>query len=223
MSARQIPLDLGHRPAQSRDDLVVSEANRPAVDLIEAWPRWPTNVVSLSGPAGSGKTHLAALWREMSGAEVLRAADLSALAPVAERPVLIDDADQGTLDETGLFHLLNAVRAGQNHMLLVSSRPAATWSVGLPDLRSRLRAAASVEIGAPDDALLAGVLAKLFADRQVEVEPSVIQYLVKRMERSLAEAERIVKALDGAALETKRPITRALAASLIADGNGGHR
>jgi chromosomal replication initiation ATPase DnaA len=215
---RQIPLDLGHRPARSRDDLVVSEANRLAVELIEAWPAWPSNVVSLSGPTGSGKTHLATLWREVSDAEVLDASQLSSVESVINGAVLLDDINDTTIDETGLFHLFNAIRAGQGSLLLVSDRPAGSWDVRLPDLRSRLRTAASVEIGAPDDQLLTGVFAKLFADRQVDVEPAVVQYLIKRVERSLAEAERVVAELDRIALETKRPITRSLAASLFSEG-----
>ncbi len=79
----------------------------------------------------------------------------------------------------------------------------------------RLKAAATVEIHEPDDMLLAGVITKLFADRQVEVEPHVVQYLVRRIERSLATAMRVVERLDRAALEQKSRITRALAAEAV--------
>ena len=96
--------------ARSRDDLVVSEANRLAVELIEAWPAWPSNVVSLSGPQGSGKTHLATLWREVSDAAVLDASQLSSVESVINGAVLLDDIDDTTIDETGLFHLFNAIR-----------------------------------------------------------------------------------------------------------------
>lgn len=214
---RQLPLDLGHSAGYSRDDLVVSEANRQAVALIDRWPDWPAVVVVLAGPAGSGKSHLASIWREGAGTAALDPARIGtdAAALEAGRPALIDDADRGELDEHGLFHLINAARAAGTHVLLTARRFPAAWGVKLPDLVSRLKAAATVEIQEPDDLLLAGVITKLFADRQIEVDPNVVQFLVRRIERSLATAIRVVDRLDRAALEQKTRITRSLAADAI--------
>lgn len=213
---RQLPLDLGHSPGFSRDHLVVSEANAQAAALIDRWPEWPAPVVLLAGPAGSGKSHLAAIWREHAGALQLSASDISAhLAEIGSTPVLIDDADQGKLDQDGLFHLINTVRGAGSHLLLTARSFPSSWGVTLPDLASRLKAAATVEIEEPDDLLLAGVITKLFADRQVEVEPHVVQFLVRRIERSLSTAIRVVDRLDRAALEQQARITRALAAETV--------
>jgi chromosomal replication initiation ATPase DnaA len=211
---RQLPLDLDHRPGVSRDDLVVSRANAEAVALIDRWPDWPSPVVVLTGPSGSGKSHLAAIWRELAGADAFPPGVLEAGAS-SVRPVLIDGIDAAPLDETGLFHLINAVGAGGTHLLVTSRRFPAVWRARLPDLASRLKAATVVEIAEPDDLLLSGIITKLFADRQVEVEPHVVQYLVRRIERSLATANRVVEKLDRAALEQKTRITRALAAEVI--------
>lgn len=214
---RQLPLDLGHSIGYSRDDLVVSEANRQAVALIDRWPDWPATVVVLAGPAGSGKSHLASIWRESTGAKALDPAKIEGHAAGLEagRPALIDDADRGGLDEQGLFHLINAAKAASTHVLLTARRFPAAWGLTLPDLISRLNAAATVEIHEPDDLLLAGVITKLFADRQIEVDANVVQFLVRRIERSLATAIRIVDRLDHAALEQKTRITRSLAADAI--------
>ncbi|MCR4267767.1 DnaA regulatory inactivator HdaA [Nitratireductor sp. ZSWI3] len=214
---RQLPLDLSHKEALSRDDLVVTQANARAVALIENWPAWPAPVVILAGPAGSGKSHLAAIWRETAGADEISPASIGAeeIAAAGSRPILIDGADAGRLDENGLFHLINAARAAGQPMLLTARRFPGAWGVRLPDLLSRLKAAATVEIDEPDDMLLAGVITKLFADRQVDVEPHVVQYLVRRIERSLSSAMRAVERLDRAALERKSRITRALAAEVV--------
>jgi chromosomal replication initiation ATPase DnaA len=214
---RQLPLDLGHAPGFSRDDLVVSAANAGAVALIDRWPDWPSPVVVLVGPAGSGKSHLGAIWREMSSAVELDAGLIreEAVRAAEHGPVFIDNAGEAALDERGLFHLVNAVRGAGTHLLLASRRFPAAWGVKLPDLSSRLKAAATVEIGEPDDQLLAGVITKLFADRQVEVEPHVVQYLVRRIERSLSAAIGIVERLDRSALEQKSRITRALAVEAV--------
>ena len=119
------------------------------------------------------------------------------------------------LDEQGLFHLINAVRAGGTHLLLTARRFPAAWGIALPDLASRLKAATIIEIFEPDDLLLAAVITKLFSDRQVEVEPHIVQFLVRRIERSLSTAIGVVERLDRAALEQKTRITRALAAETI--------
>ncbi|MBL8581523.1 MAG: hypothetical protein JNL61_04740 [Rhizobiaceae bacterium] len=210
---RQLPLELGHSPAFSRDDLVITPANASAVALIDRWPDWPGPLAVLFGPAGSGKTHLGEVWRRRSGAALLDRHALS--GPLAPQPVLVDDVDAGELDETGLFHLVNAARQSGTHVLLLARRPPAAWPVTLPDLASRLRAATLVEVREPDDMLLAGVITKLFADRQVDIEPQVVEFLVRRIERSLAAAMAMVERLDRAALEQKARITRSLAAGLM--------
>lgn len=220
--ARQLPLEFAHAPGLSRDDLVVSQANAEAVAFVEQWPAWPSPVVILAGPAGSGKSHLGAIWREISGARLVSAQNIGQPNEAIEATAaLIDGVDDGKLDEVGLFHLINAVRGAQSTLLITARSFPSAWRVTLPDLASRLKAASVVEIHEPDDELLAGVMTKLFADRQVEVEPHVIQYLVKRMERSLLTANSIVERLDRAALEQKSRITRALAAEIVSALDAG--
>lgn len=213
---RQIPLALEHKPALSRDDLVVTAANAEAVSMIDRWPDWPSSVVVLAGPAGSGKSHLASIWREWSGADGLHVDELNRTmdAPTAG-PVLVDGIGERPFDEAALFHLVNAVRSSGTHLLLTSRRFPLAWRARLPDLVSRLRAATTVEVHEPDDALLEGVIAKLFADRQVEVEPHVVSYLARRIERSVATAIDVVDRLDRAALEEKSRITRSLAGRIV--------
>ena len=213
---RQLPLDFDHAPGYSRDDLVVSPANAEAVALVERWPDWPSPVMVLSGPTGAGKTHLAEIWRSVANAAASRADDLSRhIGSLGARPVLLDDVDGPGMDETGLFHLINHVRANGSHLLMTARRFPLAWGVQLPDLVSRLKAAPTVEIHEPDDMLLAGVITKLFADRQIEVDPAVVQYLVRRIERSLAAAIQVVGQLDRMALEQRSRITRTLAAEAL--------
>lgn len=211
-------------PSLGGDDFLVSGSNRQAAGLINAWPDWPDPIAVLSGPQGSGKSHLVNVWRAMSGAVALPAQALAqAMAHVLDRPppIAIEDFDAARVDETQAFHLINLARERRFDLLITARRPPGEWRIVLPDLRSRLRSAALVTIEEPDEALLSAVLVKLFADRQLGVEPGVIGYLVKRMERSMATAQSLVAALDRAALAEKRAVTTALAAKLFAAEAGG--
>lgn len=217
---RQTILDFPHEAALSREDFLVGDTNRAAWEAIEAWPEWPGPAMVLIGPAGAGKTHLAAIWREKSGASLHDAVSITGITLNALGPnsaILMEDIDRYRLDETALFHLLNAVREAGASLLLTSQKPLSSLDIGLPDLMSRLRAIPAIEIAPPDDVLLRGVLVKLFADRQLAPDPSVIDYLSLRMERSFAAAKAVVAALDERALREKRRITRHLAVSMLGD------
>jgi chromosomal replication initiation ATPase DnaA len=216
----QLPLSLPHAPSYSREDFVPGPSNSVALRLIESWPGWPSPVVLLTGPAGSGKTHLAQIWAANANAEVLRA-DALAIEQIvprieAGRSFVVEDVAPHAVPAAALFHLINAVRELGGSLLLTSRDRAEGWQVDLPDLRSRLRLAAPVVLQPPDDELLRQVLVKLFADRQLLVDKPVIDYLVSRMERSLSAAAALVEALDRAALAAGRRITRPMAAEVLA-------
>ena len=211
MAPRQLPLELPFSSADARDDLIVSTANAQAVELLDSWPDWPGNTVILHGPVGTGKSHMARIWAAQAGAETLDAATLAAFEPGDANCFAIEDLGRGALDEKALFHLLNHVRAHGGHCLITSREPPNDWGVALPDLASRLRAANLVEISAPDDNLLRQVIVKLFSDRQLAVDPGVVDYLVTRMERSLGAAGVLVDEIDREALARRSRVTRPLA------------
>ncbi|WP_200944642.1 MULTISPECIES: hypothetical protein [unclassified Aureimonas] len=207
----QLPLDLPHRASQARDDLIVTAANRLAVAAVDRWPDWGHPVLVVVGPPGAGKSHLAAAWAEMAGA-VPPSPDATGDEPFA---VVIDDVDRGRWNEAEIFGIVNAARLGGGSVLLTSRVRPAAMEIALPDLASRLKAATSAELGAPDEALLEGVLAKLFADRQMAVDHKLVAYAAARMERSLDAANRFVAAVDREALARKERINRSLLADVL--------
>jgi len=220
---RQLPLDLPHEAALSRDDYLLGSSNRAAFELLERWPEWPSPVVVLAGPVGSGKTHLVKAFQEETGAAVIAARDLTerAVETLAAAPAaVVEDAHLG-VDNTALFHLLNAARQAGRTVLITSRTWPASWKITLPDLMSRLRAATPVEILEPDDDLLRRVLVKLFADRQISVDIGVVDYLVVRMERSLDVAMRAVEAIDQEALAGRVRITKPLVGRVLENVHKG--
>lgn len=208
----QLALDLGHRPALAREDFLVAPANRDAVAWIDRWPDWPHFALALAGPAGAGKSHLAAVWQARAGAAP---APLGGEVAPGARYVL-DDADRAAADETPLLHFYNRVAEQHGSLLLIARDPPARWPVRLPDLRSRLASVPVAQLAPPDDSLIAAVMVKQFADRQLRPGDDVILYLLPRIERSFAAVRKIVAALDGAALSERRPVTVALAREVLA-------
>lgn len=216
---QQLVLQLPLRTGLGVEDFFVSDSNAAAVELVDRWPDWPAPAAIVTGPEGSGKTHLAHIWRARSGASLCAAAalcDPAALDVNDPKSWVIEDLDRGIGDERALFHLLNLTRENGSFLLFTSRAAPGDIIVRLPDLRSRLRALPVMEIGAPDDALLAAVLLKLFADRQITVPPPVAAYLLRRAPRSMAAAVRLVSLLDEMSLALRRPVTRPLAAEALA-------
>jgi chromosomal replication initiation ATPase DnaA len=215
---RQLALALDHPESLAREDFLSGPSNASALALIETWPAWPARSIILTGPEGSGKSHLAAIWAETAGARMVAARALDpSMVPrsLATGAVVIEDLASGEFDERALFHLLNLAREQQAFGMLTARALPGNWKVALRDLASRLQALPTVSLARPDDALLRAVLVKLFADRQVAVEETLIGYLVTRVERSFAAARTVVARLDAESMGRKRPLTRALAADIL--------
>lgn len=221
MHQQILPLD--HAPALRRADFLVSRCNAVALAQLEAWPAWttPANLI-VTGPPGCGKTHLLHIWREKAAAVLIDACDLdeAMLAGLMRTPapLAIDDADAALgspFYEQALFHVYNRWREAGTSLVMAFHQPVALCPIQLPDLASRLKATAAAAVELPDDLLLARVLAKLFADRQIIVPASVIAYLVPRMERSFNAAGILVQKMDEAAMTAGRSITIALARQIL--------
>jgi chromosomal replication initiation ATPase DnaA len=183
MKGAQVTLAFEHRPALGREDFIVAPCNAEAVALIDRWPDWPAPVVVITGKQGTGKSHLAEVFRARSGAALVRPQTLAVetVPALAEAESLVLDAVDGPFDEQALFHLLNLMRAKGGFLLMTARTPPARWRLSLPDLASRLGEAIVVELGAPDDSFLTALLVKLFADRQLKASPDLINYLVTHL------------------------------------------
>ena len=220
---RQLPLSLGTPPeSHAREDLVVGDANAEALAWIDSWPNWPAPGLLIWGPEGSGKSHLASIWSTRSGARRLTLDTAIEQLGGMRHPIgVLEDVETalaaGDAPERALFHVHNLVAQGRGALLLTSREPASRWSIKLPDLRSRMLALPAVEVRAPDDGMLAAVLTKLFADRQMPPDPDVIQFVASRIERSFSVLGRVVEALDEAALAAQRGITVPFARQVLRD------
>ena len=226
----QLPLDLQHRPALDREDFLVAPCNEDAVAWIDRWPEWPAAArvrgLVVWGEKGCGKTHLAHVWRQASGAASV---DAAALAEGAAADLIGDAQDVLVEDFLGrrapprdaeicLFHIYNHLSTRGGSLLITGEGPPARAALGLADLNSRLNALTVTGIERPDDMLISAVLAKQFRDRQLSIGDDVIAYLLVRMERSFAAVALLVERLDKAALAHRRQVTKALAKDVLDAG-----
>ena len=215
---RQLAFALPHAESLTRDNFLEGPANEAALALIERWPDWPNRIMLLAGEEGSGKSHLASIWAQQSGARMISAHALTAASvpnALATGALVVEDLKPEDFDERALFHLMNLAREEAAFMLITARTSPSAFEIELLDLRSRLRAVPVVALAPPDDRLLRALIVKFCADRQLAVDESLVGYLVDRIERSYGAARRAVELLDSESLRLGRPVTRALAAELL--------
>lgn len=202
--------------ALTAGDFFVSEANAAAFVLVTHPDSWPERKLVLTGPSGSGKSHLARVFATQSGAKIIAASDLPQKSIHPDTAIVVEDIE--TLNpaaETTLFHLHNHLAQARLPLLITAQMVPANWTIALPDLASRMQATTPTTIGDPDDDLLTAVIMKLFADRQIMPAPKLPSYLAARIERSFTAAAEIVAAIDAAALKQKREVNERLAGEIL--------
>ncbi len=219
----QLPLHLPLEVARAREDLAVSDANRAAVTFLDNWPEGQIGSIAiLAGPTGAGKSHLSNIWASRENAVFLPLSTENDPPKLDGANFVVEDIAQGAFSETWFFHLFNEVLSNKGSLLLTSRRWPGDWGIALPDLQSRMKLAHLIVLNEPDDLLLAGVLTKLFSDRQLMVDAGTVDYLVQRMERSLASAQTLVAEIDRLSLVEKRSVTKQLAGLALQNLDAKH-
>jgi chromosomal replication initiation ATPase DnaA len=206
----QLVLPLEPNNAMTRADFIVAPGNARALAFLDSFPAWASPAAALYGPSASGKTHLARIWAERSGAALL---DARSLRASLAGPAVVENIDSAPTfaHEPALFALLE-----QGAPLLLTGRGAPrSWPVSLPDLASRFQALLAFELGGSDEALLMALAVKLFADRQLTVPHSVVTHLVRTLERSPAAIRDFIAKADAAALAMKKPVNLQLIRGLM--------
>lgn len=215
---QQMVFDLGHAVSYAEDDFVVSNSNRLALDHIKNYQHWANQISLISGPAQSGKSHLAHIWAKSVGAIIVSLDDATQLSELAPNdPLLLEDVDRQSYDEHWLFHVLNQSIRGQRTVLMTARSAVAEWSYKTADVKSRAQQAIHVRVEAADDSLLTHMIVKLLSDRQIDVDLKIVAYLVSRMVRSAEEVVAVVALLDRFSLSKGRAITRTIAAEVLAE------
>lgn len=196
----QLALPLMPRLEFKREDFFVSPCNSEAFFWVENPKKWPMKMLFIYGEKGCGKTHLAHLF----SSHILKARCLTEEdIPAFPTEFVLEDIDE-IQDETVLFHAFNFARENGISLLMTGQRMP---FFKLPDLQTRMHSITSVAIHAPDDTLILSILCKLFNERQVQVEPDVMSYLLKHLERTYDALRQVVEKVDVLSLQKKHRIT----------------
>jgi chromosomal replication initiation ATPase DnaA len=213
---QQLTFDWPIGVALGPEDFFVAPANARAYAMLSAPETWPDRKLVITGPAGSGKSHLTRVAQAQMGGQIYDSRALPESLPKAGEVVIVEDMDMlPATSQEFMFHLHNHLRNTGGYLLMTSQKAPPQWPLTLPDLASRVQASSIARIDDPDDSLLAALIMKLMADRQIMPPPALVSYLVPRVERSFAAAAHIVAALDSESLSSGRAINIKLAASLL--------
>lgn len=193
--SNQLALPLGWPAAPKDDAFLVTPSNIRAAQVLEQWASWPVMAAVLTGPRKSGRSLLARIFAAKSQGRI------------------IDDAE--AVPEAQIFHAWNQAQAEGRPLVIVADALPPSWAVKLPDLRSRLAASPHAAIGAPDDELIAALLAHLFNRRGLDARPDLVSWLSTRIERSHVIVQRVVDALDQEVLESRRRLSIPLARTVL--------
>lgn len=195
----QMVLDLSMRPAFGRANFWVAPCNQEAIAWIDRYPDWPMHALLICGEAGSGKTHLAAIFSE----ERIEAADLAEDYIPVQKKIVVENVDR-SCNEKALFHLFNRVHEMGGGLLMTAQK---VPEFQLPDLRTRIGMIPKAEIQIPDEQTIISVCAKMFSDKQIRVEPAVLTYIATHVMRSFDAVRKVVNLADELSLARGRPIT----------------
>ena len=203
-AADQIALPLDWPQVGEEQRFILSDANRAAFEHFRNWSLWPVKATILAGPRRSGRSLLARGF----------------IARVGGR--LFDQAERH--DEEELFHAWNQAQETGRAMVMITDG-AAPWPVNLPDLRTRLAVTPVTSILEPDDALFAGLINLLFADRGLHIPAEALNFITQRVHRDYVTAERVVEAIDRHAFAERARLTlptirRALGLAGLIDQRG---
>jgi chromosomal replication initiation ATPase DnaA len=191
----QIALPFDWPAPEVAESFIVTDANRAAVDGLDAPARWPVRAAILTGPRKSGRSLLGRIFAAKTGG------------------TLIDDAELHK--ESDVFHRWNLAQEERKPLVIVALNPPPQWKVRLPDLSSRLQATPVFTLGQPDDLLASMLLQKLFERRGLQVGPETLSYIVTRIERSYVALNRVVDLLDDLAMSRRRAVTVKLAREVL--------
>ena len=204
----QMLLNFDQKQNFNYNDFYVSKSNYFAFKLIEKWPSWEKNILNIFGEKFSGKTHLVEIFESKYKAVRINEKDLNnnIFKSLKLHENVILDNFENKSDEKILYSLFNLVDQDNKYLIITSKKPLIEMQFLLKDLGSRVKNCLMAEISKPDDELIFALILKNFSDRQISLDKKLIDYIVKRIDRSYSKIKEFIYKVDEMSLKQKKPI-----------------
>ena len=204
----QLIIKFDHERNFKDDDFYVSKSNKNTFDMINNWPRWEKNFLNITGDKYSGKTHLMNIFiKKFKGiklnANFLSDEDLSKIK-VCENIILEDLSEK--VNEKLIYSLFNFIDIDNKFIIVTSNKPITDINFSLIDLKSRTKNFIIQKIEKPDDDLMFALILKNLSDRQISIDKKLINFIIKRIDRSYSNIFNFIYKVDELSLKKKKPI-----------------
>ena len=214
----QLLLNFNQKQNFNYNDFYVSESNFYAFKLIDTWPKWEKKILNIYGETGCGKSHLSQIFISKHKAKLFKENQLNndLLLKLKLYENLILDEFENRTDEKLLYSLFNLVEQDNKFLIINSKKPIIEEEFVLNDLKSRVKNCLLAEIKIPDDELIFALILKNFSDKQINIDKKIIDYIVKRIDRSYRKISEFIYKLDELTLKKKKPINLKTINNLLA-------
>jgi chromosomal replication initiation ATPase DnaA len=207
-SLNQLLLDFDYEQNFREDDFYVGKSNLYPFELINSWPKWEKNFLNISGEKFSGKTHLTNIFlKKFNGIRIesnlLNDENLRAIKPYQN--VVLENLNLN-MNEKLIYSLLNLIDQDNKFLIITSSEPITEINFKLEDLKSRTKNCLLAKIENPDDELMFALILKNLSDRQITLDKKLIDFIIKRIERSYGKIFEFIYKIDKISLKKKKSI-----------------
>ena len=188
------------------EDFYVSQSNKNIFDFLNKWPKWEKNFLNISGENFSGKTHLMNIFiKKFNGikfeASLLKGENLNQIK--SQKNVILENLDNN-VDEKLVYSLINFIEQDKKFLIITSKLPIVDIKFKLDDLMSRSKNFLLFNIQQPDDELMFALILKNFSDRQISIDKKLINYIIKRIDRSYSKILHFIYKIDEMSLKKKK-------------------
>ena len=204
----QLILKFDHKQNFEHDDYYVSKSNRLSFNLITGWPKWEKNFINLIGDKFSGKTHLINIYlKKFKGIKIsAKLIDNEFLKKIKIYEHVVLEDMTSNINEKLFFTLLNIIDQDNKYLIVTSSKPIDKINFQLDDLNSRSKNFLLSYIENPEDDLIYAIVLKNLSDRQILIDKKLVNYIIKRIERSYSKIFDFIYKIDEISLKRKKPI-----------------
>ena len=204
----QLLLNFNYKKNFNYDNFYVSKSNFYAFEILEKWPKWEKNILNVHGEKFSGKSHLANIFCKNKNSKKIDEKQLNdeILKELKLFEIIILDNFENISDERIIYALFNLVDNDNKYLVINSLSPINEIKFKLNDLNSRSKNCLFAKIDSPDDDLIFAIILKNLSDRQITIDKKLIDFIIKRIDRSYGKIAEFIYKIDELSLKKKKPI-----------------